>query len=70
MSYRPDNQALEPGIEKILEGIKELQSAIGYRQEADGMDSWQDEHLDDLCEIELKLVDIRHDLSKLKKETW
>ena len=66
MTYRPDSQALEPSITKILDGIEEFQSAVNYRQEGE----WIEEHLKDLSDMETKLVSMKNHLFRLKRENW
>ena len=68
MTYRPDSQALEPAITKILDGIEEFQSAVRYRQEAEG--EWKEDHLKDLCDAETELVSVKGNLFKLKRDNW
>lgn len=73
MSYTPEDQLLEPSLEKILEGIEEFNNAFTKRLEANdgsnGPKEWSDEHIDELAEISAKFQTFKVKLTKLKRET-
>ena len=70
MSYTPEDQLLEPSLEKILEGIEEFNNAFTKRLEANdgsnGHKEWSDEHIDELAEISAKFQTFKVKLTKLK----
>lgn len=67
MSYRPDNQSLEPGITKIVEGMDILLDAIEVRLNSD---DWTTEHLNEIAKLGKRLFGIKLELLKLKSKTW
>lgn len=67
MGYRPDEQALGPPIDKILEGIKELEKAIEERLESN---EWSEGHQLELKNLETELHFVKRNLAKLRRETW
>lgn len=67
MSYRPDNQALEPHIDKITEGIMGFKRATIERI---SNNEWKNEHIKELVDICDKLAQIDLKLIILKTETW
>lgn len=67
MSYRPEEQALEPAIDLILEGVKTFSSAVDKRIEAN---DWQEGHILEISNLRRKLLDLQIDLHKIKNDTW
>jgi len=67
MGYRPDNQALEEPIDKILSGFKAFNSAAEKRIESG---EWKADHEKELNEIRKKFMDLQIELEKLKRDTW
>ena len=68
MSYRPDDQALEPSIEKLLECISEFRNATLCRLEDTG--EWSQDHLKEINDLSIDLIRFESSLFKLKGETW
>ena len=66
MSYTPENQLLEPSLEKIIEGIDEFNSAAMERIK--DSTEWKDEHIDELQELIGEFIRMRRKLSILKEE--
>ena len=67
VSYTPEDQYLEPSLEKILEGIKEFNEAAQKRTEA-GRSEWKQSHLDELRDLRIKFIMLEAELTKLKDE--
>ena len=67
MTYRPPNQALEEPIEKILEGVKEFDSAVDERIENG---DFIVEHLEEIDDLRHDLNKLKIRLSKIRKDTW
>lgn len=67
MSYTPDDQYLEPGIDKTLEGMQEIFDATHERLKHP--EEWNKNHLDELSELQIDLIRLRRKLSDLKKTT-
>jgi hypothetical protein len=67
MSVIDNKQALEPAIDKIIEGIKMFSSAVDEREECG---EWKPKHIDEICEIDVQLHQIKRDLVRIKLETW
>jgi hypothetical protein len=67
MGYRPENQALNAPIEKILEGFEDFDSAVKKRTESN---EWSEEHIIKLNEFRKKFFDLQFELEALNRETW
>lgn len=67
MSVRDDKQALEPSIDKILEGIEEFSDAVSERVKSG---EWRELHTYKITEVRKKLLDYELELRKLKAQTW
>jgi hypothetical protein len=67
MSYEDPAQSLKDPIDTIIEGIKNFSEAVNARETSN---EWKDEHLDELCEIDLLLRQIRTKLARLRQSTW
>lgn len=65
MSYTPDNQLLEPGLSKTIEGIEETCSAIQERINCSY--EWKPEHLNEIQELSSELHKLKLRLLRLKK---
>lgn len=68
MSYHPDNQALDPGINMIIDGIKLLNSAIQERINDCG--EWRKEHITEIRSLCVRMTDLMLELIELRNETW
>jgi len=67
MSYRPDEQALQPHIEMILKGISGLRKAF-YERIKSG--DWLPEHLGQVEVLSRELLRYEIKLMELKSRTW
>lgn len=67
MSDRPDEQALEPPISKMVDGIDELGLTFDARNSSG---DWSVEHKDELAALKVDLVKMRFRLTRLRRETW
>jgi len=67
MGYRPEYQAINPPVEKILEGIEDFDAAAKKRAESN---EWSEEHITKLNELRKKLFELQIELEALFKETW
>jgi len=70
MSYRPDNQALEEHIDKMLEGLRGFREAVHQRFQETGGDRWSDEHLQEIGDLATELSAFEFRLAKVKSDTW
>lgn len=68
MGYRPEEQALVPAIDIILEGFRGLDKAVGERRKDDT--EWSSKHLDDLADVQVASIKITNLLHRIKRETW
>lgn len=68
MSYKKENQSLEPSLIKILEGIKDFNEASSNRIE--DLNEWEDTHILELSDIKQQLIPLEIVLRKLKEKTW
>lgn len=69
MSYTPDDQKFENPIKKILEGIKEFDSVVDKRMEAnEDKNEWSKEHILEINELSVDLMRMRVRLKKLQSE--
>lgn len=66
MGYIPDEQRLEPSITIIVNGIEQFETASNARIHDN---DWKQEHLDELSELQKEMIDLKHRLVKLRKET-
>lgn len=67
MSYRPEEQSLEPSIKEILSGIEKFNNAV---KERINESAWSKEHIEYLNKIRRELFDIQVKLENLNRETW
>ena len=67
MSYRPYEQALEPGIRLIIQGIDQITNAIIERIKSD---EWKETHINELKNLSNKLSLVKLELLTLNTETW
>jgi hypothetical protein len=67
MSYTPENQKLQPGIDATLDGIKTLRDAAMERLRNRG--EWREEHLSDMEDLVKQITALEFRLLKLKEET-
>ncbi len=67
MSHTPINQLLNPSIEKILDGIEELNKAI-FESFKDSSE-WRESHLNELSDIQTELSPLYLRLKQLKDTT-
>jgi hypothetical protein len=65
MSYTPDDQLLEPGIQNILDGIRQLQNSI--RERLTYPNDWSSGHLSEIKEIRVELTKWENTLLDLKE---
>jgi len=67
MGYRPDDQALEPAIDMILEGMEKFNDAAKKRIQSR---EWGDTHITELNGLRKKFLDLQVELEALKDSTW
>jgi hypothetical protein len=67
VSYTPEQQYLEPGIEKICEGIDLFNAAALERIKDSG--EWQPDHLEELGDFIAEFTRLRVRLTNLKNRT-
>lgn len=68
MTYRPSDQALQPAIDKTIEGFQELLEAI--RNRINAPTEWQEEHLIELAGIHNDILSMQIRLQNIRMETW
>ncbi len=68
MSFIPNNQALEPSLTKMIEGISEFREASLNRMKDNY--EWSDHHLKKINDLSMKLISFEAILYKLKIENW
>ncbi len=67
MSYRPDNQALDPISTKLIEDIETFDAAVKERIKCG---EWKDEHIAEILDVSEKLNRLMQRLVKIAGNTW
>jgi hypothetical protein len=67
MGYRPDWQALEPGLTKMLEGIESFSSAVDERIRSN---EFERRHIQKINDLRLRLLTLQIELVELRSDTW
>jgi len=67
MSYRDPKQSLESPIHNLIEDIKMFSAVVDAREESN---DWTDEHMQEICELDLLLRQVKTKLIRLKQTTW
>lgn len=67
MAYRPQNEALEEPIDKILQGIQEYNNAVDRRIKSN---EWTIKHINQINATRLRLLAIQIELVQIKADTW
>jgi len=67
MSYRPEEQALVPHLDKILEGITGLRKAVIERTKSG---DWESDHISHMDLLSYSLLTYEIQILEIKSETW
>lgn len=65
--YRPKEQELVPHLDLILEGIEGLKGAMNERIKSN---DWKAEHIEELVQLQIRLIPLEPELIKLRSENW
>jgi hypothetical protein len=67
MSYRPEDQAIVPALQKIAAGIQEFDAAVRERARSN---EWTSAHVDELNLLRRRLVTLEPQIHRLIHEQW